>query len=61
MFEYVVLFILFIGSCYWIIHPLLEQAVRQNGFRPKQEGILKELRHKKKKEWRLCRHPRAGI
>jgi hypothetical protein len=47
MFEYVVLFILFIGSCYWIIHPLLEQAVRQNGFRPKQEGILKELRHKK--------------
>ena len=47
MFEYVVLFILFIGSCYWIIHPLLEQAVRQNGFKPKQEDIVKELRHKK--------------
>ena len=47
MLEYVVLFILLIGSCYWIIHPLLREDVRQNGFTPKPENILKELKNKK--------------
>jgi hypothetical protein len=47
MLEYVVLFILFIGSCYWIIHPLFQEDVRQNGFTPKPEDILEELKHKK--------------
>jgi hypothetical protein len=46
MLEYVVLFILLIGSCYWIIHPMLQEEVRQNGLKPKQEDIL---------------NPRAGI
>ena len=47
MLEYVVLFILLIGSCYWIIHPMLQEEVRQNGLKPKQEDILKELKNKK--------------
>jgi ribosomal protein L37E len=47
MLEYVVLFILFIGSCYWIINPLLQEEVHQNGFTPKPEDILKELKNKK--------------
>jgi hypothetical protein len=47
MLEYVVLFILLIGSCYWIIHPLFQEDVRQNGFTPKPTDILKELKHKK--------------
>jgi ribosomal protein L37E len=47
MIEYVVLFVLLIGSCYWIIHPLLEEDVHQNGFTPKPKDILKELKDKK--------------
>ncbi len=47
MLGYVVLFILLIGSCYWIIHPMLQEEARQNGFTPKPEDILKELKNKK--------------
>ena len=47
MLEYVVLFILLLGSCYWIIHPLLQDENRQNGFTPKPKDILKELKNKK--------------
>ena len=47
MLGYVVLFILLIGSCYWIMQPLLQREVRQNGFSPKPEDVLKELKNKK--------------
>ncbi len=47
MLGYVILFGLLIGACYWIINPLLQEDVRQNGFTPKPEDILKELKNKK--------------
>ncbi len=47
MLGYVILFGLLIGACYWIIHPLLQEDDRQNGFTPKPEDILKELKNKK--------------
>jgi rRNA maturation endonuclease Nob1 len=47
MLGYVILFGLLLGACYWIINPLLQEDVRQNGFRPKPEDILKELKNKK--------------
>jgi rRNA maturation endonuclease Nob1 len=47
MLGYFVLFVLFLGACYWILNPLLQDDVRQNGFTPKPEDILKELKNKK--------------
>jgi hypothetical protein len=47
MIEFVVLFGLLLGACYWIINPLLREDVRQNGFTPKPEDILQELKNKK--------------
>jgi ribosomal protein L37E len=47
MLEYVVLFVLLIGSCFWIIHPLFKENLRQTGFAPKPEAVLKELKNKK--------------
>ena len=47
MLEYVVLFGLLLGACYWIINPLLQGDVRQNGFTPKPKEILEELKNKK--------------
>jgi hypothetical protein len=47
MLGYVILFGLLLGACYWIINPLLQEDVRQNGFTPKPEDILKELKNKK--------------
>jgi hypothetical protein len=47
MLGYVILFGLLIGACYWIINPLLQEDVRQNGFTPKPDDILKELKNKK--------------
>ena len=47
MLGYVILFGLLIGACYWIINPLLQEDVRQNGFTPKPEDILEELKNKK--------------
>ena len=47
MLGYVILFGLLIGACYWIINPLLQEDGRQNGFTPKPEDILEELKNKK--------------
>jgi rRNA maturation endonuclease Nob1 len=47
MLEYIVLFILLLGSCYWIINPLLKADVRAKGVTAKPQDILKELKHKK--------------
>ena len=47
MLGYVILFGLLIGACYWIIHPLLQEDTRQNGFTPQPTNILKELKNKK--------------
>ncbi len=47
MLGYVILFGLLIGASYWIINPLLQGDVRQNGFIPKPEDILEELKNKK--------------
>jgi len=47
MLGYVILFGLLLGACYWIINPLLQEDVRQNGFTPKPEDILEELKNKK--------------
>jgi ribosomal protein L37E len=47
MLGYVILFGLLIGTCYWIINPLLQEDARQNGFTPQPTDILKELKNKK--------------
>ena len=47
MMGYVILFGLLLGACYWIINPLLQEDVHQNGFTPKPEDILEALRDKK--------------
>jgi hypothetical protein len=47
MLGSVIIFGLVIGACYWIIHPLLQQDGGQNGFTPKPENILEELKNKK--------------
>jgi ribosomal protein L37E len=47
MLGYFVLFVLFLGACYWILSPLLQDDVRQNGFTQKPEDILKDLKNKK--------------
>ena len=47
MLEYVVLFALLLGACYWILNPLLQEDIRQNGFTPKAEDTLNDLKHKK--------------
>jgi len=47
MLGYVILFGLIIGACFWIIHPLLREDVRQNGLTPQPADILKELKNKK--------------
>jgi hypothetical protein len=47
MLEYIFLFGLLLGACYWIINPLLQEDVRQNVFAPTPEDILQELKSKK--------------
>lgn len=47
MLAYVILLALLIGACYWIINPLLREDVRQDGFTPKPEDVLEELKSKK--------------
>ena len=47
MVGYVILFGILLGACYWIINPLLQEDVHQNGFTPKPEDILEELKNKK--------------
>ena len=47
MLGYVILFGLLIGVSYWIIHPLLQEDPRQNGFTPQPTDVLKELKNKK--------------
>lgn len=47
MLGYVILFGLLIGACYWILNPLLQKDVLQNGFTPQPTDILKELKNKK--------------
>ena len=47
MLEYVILFGLLIGACYWILHPLLQEDVHPNGLTPKPEDVRKELKNKK--------------
>ncbi len=47
MIGYIFLFGLLLGAFYWIISPLLREDDRQNGFTPKPEDILEELKHKK--------------
>jgi rRNA maturation endonuclease Nob1 len=47
MLGYVILFGLFLGACYWILNPLLQEDGRQKGFMPKPQDILEELKNKK--------------
>ena len=47
MIGYIFLFGLLLGACYWIINPLLREDGHQNGFTPKPEDILEELKNKK--------------
>jgi len=47
MLGYVVIFGLLLGAFYWIIHPLLQDAGGQNGFKPKPEDVLEMLSKKK--------------
>ena len=47
MVGYIFLFGLLLGAFYWIINPLLQEDVRQNGFTPKPDDILQELKNKK--------------
>jgi len=47
MLGYAIIFGLLIGAFYWIIHPLLHEDARQNGFTTKPEDILDKLREKK--------------
>ena len=47
MIGYIFLFGLLLGACYWIINPLLQEDGHQNGFTPKPEDILEELKNKK--------------
>jgi len=47
MIGYIFLSGLLLGAFYWIISPLLREDDRQNGFTPKPEDILEELKHKK--------------
>jgi ribosomal protein L37E len=47
MLGFFILFVLFLGACYWILSPLLQGGFRQNGFTPKPEDIIKELKNKK--------------
>ena len=47
MLGYIILFGLLLGACYWILNPLLQEDARQNGFTPKPEDILVELKNKK--------------
>jgi tRNA nucleotidyltransferase/poly(A) polymerase len=47
MMGFIFLFGLLLGACYWIINPLLREDDRQNGFTPKPEDILQELKNKK--------------
>ena len=47
MLGYVFIFGLLIATFYWILHPLLREDDRQNGFTPKPEDILEKLRQKK--------------
>jgi ribosomal protein L37E len=47
MLGYVILFGLLIGACYWILNPLLQKDVLQNGFTQQPTDILKELKNKK--------------
>jgi len=47
MLGSVIIFGLLIGACCWIIKPLLREDGGQNGFTPKPENILEELKNKK--------------
>jgi len=47
MIGYIFLFGLLLGAFFWIISPLLREDASQNGFTPKPEDILEELKHKK--------------
>ena len=47
MVGYIFLFGLLLGAFYWIINPLLQEDVCQNGFTPKPDDILQELKNKK--------------
>ncbi len=47
MVGFIFLFGLLLGAFYWIISPLLREDDRQNGFTPKPEDILQELKNKK--------------
>jgi len=47
MVGFIFLFGLLLGAFYWIISPLLREDDRQNGFTPKPEEILQELKNKK--------------
>jgi hypothetical protein len=45
--EYVILFGLLIGACFWIINPLLREDARQSDFIPNPEDVLQDLKNKK--------------
>lgn len=47
MLGYIFIFGLLLGAFYWILHPLLQEDGRENGFTPKPEDILEMLSEKK--------------
>ncbi len=47
MLAYVIIFGLVIGTCYWIIHPLLREEDLQDGLTPQPEDVLEKLKSKK--------------
>lgn len=47
MLAYVIIFGILIGTCYWILSPLLNERDHQSDFTPKPEDILEKLKNKK--------------
>ncbi|MGW8301716.1 MAG: hypothetical protein ACWGNO_06595 [Desulfobacterales bacterium] len=47
MLEYVIIFGLVIGACYWIINPLLREEDFKNDYTSQPEDILEKLENKK--------------
>ena len=47
MLAYVIIFGLVIGTCYWVIHPLLREEDLQDNLTPQPEDVLANLKNKK--------------
>jgi hypothetical protein len=47
MLAYVIIFGLVLGTCYWILHPLLREEDIQDNLTPQPEDVLARLKNKK--------------